>query len=50
MSPLISRIVAAANGTEYFLASWIAVYTIENFGRRKLMIFGAIGVSKRNDQ
>jgi len=37
--------VAAANGTEYFAASWIAVFTIEKFGRRKLMIFGAIGQS-----
>ncbi|CAO1633893.1 unnamed protein product [Sympodiomycopsis kandeliae] len=45
MTPLVSRIVAAANGTEYFLASWIAVYTIERFGRRKLMIFGAFGMS-----
>lgn len=45
MTPVVSRIVAAANGTEYFIASWIAVYTIEKFGRRKLMIFGAIGMS-----
>lgn len=28
-------------GTEYFLASFIAVYTIEKLGRRKLMLFGA---------
>ncbi|KAM3074301.1 hypothetical protein ACMFMG_002887 [Clarireedia jacksonii] len=40
-----SRILAAANGTEYFLASWIAVYTIERFGRRSLMLFGAAGMS-----
>jgi hypothetical protein len=40
-----SRILAAANGTEYFLASWIAVYTIERFGRRSLMLFGAVGMS-----
>jgi MFS family permease len=40
-----SRLLAAANGTEYFLASWIAVYTIERFGRRKLMLFGAAGMS-----
>ena len=38
-----SRILAAGNGTEYFLASWIAVFTIEKVGRRKLMIFGAAG-------
>lgn len=36
-------ILAAANGTEYFLASWFAVYTIERFGRRQLMLFGAAG-------
>lgn len=45
MTPLVSRIVAAANGTEYFLASWIAVYTIERFGRRNLMIYSAFAMS-----
>ncbi|KAL8278128.1 hypothetical protein RQP46_009452 [Phenoliferia psychrophenolica] len=30
-------------GTEYFIASFIAVYTIEKLGRRKLMLFGAVG-------
>jgi len=40
-----SRILAACNGTEYFMASWIAVYTIERFGRRSLMLFGAFGMS-----
>ena len=45
MSPLVARIVAACNGTEYFLASFIAVWTIESFGRRKLMMFGATGMS-----
>lgn len=40
-----SRILAAANGTEYFLASWIAVFTIEKFGRRSLMLFGAAGMA-----
>lgn len=45
MSSLIARIVAACNGTEYFLASFIAIWTIERFGRRKLMLFGAAGMS-----
>ncbi|KAL8746667.1 MAG: hypothetical protein Q9190_001356 [Brigantiaea leucoxantha] len=45
LEPLTSRILAAANGTEYFLASWIAVFTIEKFGRRQLMLFGAAGMS-----
>jgi hypothetical protein len=40
-----ARILAAANGTEYFLASWVAVYTIEKFGRRPLMLFGAAGMA-----
>jgi hypothetical protein len=45
LTPFIARILAAANGTEYFLASWIAVFTIEKFGRRSLMLFGAVGQS-----
>ena len=45
LTPFTSRILAAANGTEYFLASWIAVFTIEKFGRRSLMLFGAVGMS-----
>lgn len=38
-----SRIIAAANGTEYFLASIIAIFLIDRVGRRKLMLFGATG-------
>jgi hypothetical protein len=45
LSPFISRILAACNGTEYFLASWISVFIIEKVGRRKLMLFGAAGMS-----
>lgn len=41
MPPLQSRILAACNGTEYFLASLVAFWTIERFGRRKLMLVGA---------
>ena len=43
MSPFMSRLLAALNGTEYWIASWIAIFTIEKFGRRPLMIFGAAG-------
>ena len=43
LSSFLSRLLAACNGTEYFLASWIAVFTIEKFGRRQLMLFGAAG-------
>lgn len=32
LSSTNSRILAAANGTEYFLASWIAVFFIERLG------------------
>lgn len=45
MSPINARLVSACNGTEYFLASWVAVFTIEKFGRRSLMLFGAAGMS-----
>lgn len=43
MSPTTARIVAACNGTEYFMASFVAIFTIERFGRRKLMLFGVAG-------
>ncbi|KAL0259495.1 hypothetical protein SLS55_005232 [Diplodia seriata] len=45
LSPFISRILAACNGTEYFLVSWVPVFIIEKFGRRSLMLFGAVGMS-----
>ncbi|KAJ1027415.1 hypothetical protein NDA18_003421 [Ustilago nuda] len=42
-SDINSRILAAANGTEYFIASWAAVFFIEKMGRRPLMLGGAVG-------
>lgn len=45
LSAFNAKLIAACNGTEYFMASWIAVFTIEKVGRRKLMIFGAAGMS-----
>ncbi|KAL9623941.1 MAG: hypothetical protein Q9160_001933 [Pyrenula sp. 1 TL-2023] len=45
LTPFLSRVLAACNGTEYFLASWIAVFVIERIGRRPLMLFGAAGMS-----
>ncbi|GMG30724.1 unnamed protein product [Ambrosiozyma monospora] len=45
MSPLNSRILAMCNGIEYFLASWIPLFLIEKLGRRKMLIWGAIGQS-----
>ncbi|EPQ59314.1 sugar transporter [Gloeophyllum trabeum ATCC 11539] len=38
-----SRIIAACNGTEYFMASLIAIFLIDRVGRRKLMLFGSVG-------
>lgn len=43
MSDFLSRLLAALNGTEYFIASWPAVFLVERVGRRKLMLFGAAG-------
>lgn len=43
MSDFMSRLLAALNGTEYFIASWPAVFLVERVGRRNLMLFGAVG-------
>jgi sugar porter (SP) family MFS transporter len=43
MSDFMSRLLAALNGTEYFIASWPAVFLVERVGRRKLMLFGGVG-------
>ncbi|KAI1084192.1 general substrate transporter [Whalleya microplaca] len=43
MSDFMARLLAAINGTEYFIASWPAVFLVERVGRRKLMLFGAAG-------
>ncbi|KAI1437520.1 general substrate transporter [Xylaria sp. CBS 124048] len=43
LSGFLSRLLAALNGTEYFIASWPAVYLVDRVGRRKLMLFGAAG-------
>lgn len=45
LSGLLSRILAACNGTEYFLASWLPVFIVEKTGRRTLMLVGAVGMS-----
>ena len=45
MDGLTSRIMAACNGTEYFLASLVPIFIIEKVGRRTLMLIGAAGMS-----
>lgn len=45
MDGLLSRILAACNGTEYFLASLIPIFLVEKVGRRTLMLTGAAGMS-----
>lgn len=42
--PGMSRLLAAANGTEYFLAALVALPLVERTGRRKLMMIGAGGM------
>lgn len=36
----INKLLAACNGTEYLLASFIPIFIIEKTGRRPLMLFG----------
>lgn len=43
MSPLISRVVAAAGATEYFLANCMSILLIERVGRRPLLLIGCVG-------
>ncbi|KAK0206623.1 general substrate transporter [Desarmillaria ectypa] len=43
LSDVKSRILAACNGTEYFLIALLPLVLIDRVGRRKLMLFGAIG-------
>ncbi|CAI7670240.1 unnamed protein product [Penicillium manginii] len=41
----LPKLLAACNGTEYFMASFIPIYIIEKAGRRPLMLIGAAGMS-----
>ncbi|EGN95888.1 hypothetical protein SERLA73DRAFT_76938 [Serpula lacrymans var. lacrymans S7.3] len=45
LSDVTSRLTAAANGTEYFLASFIAIAVVDRVSRRSLMIIGTVGQS-----
>lgn len=41
----LPQLLAALNGTEYFLASLLPIFTIEKVGRRLYMLVGAAGMS-----
>lgn len=41
----MSRILAAVNGTEYWMSAVVAMFMIERFGRRKLMFVGLVGMT-----
>lgn len=43
MDPMVARILAACNGTEYFLAACASYFVIERVGRRNLMFYCSIG-------
>ncbi|ORY97995.1 sugar transporter [Syncephalastrum racemosum] len=43
--PDLSRLLAAVNGTEYWMSAVVAMFMIERFGRRKLMFTGLVGMS-----
>ncbi|KAL8833137.1 MAG: hypothetical protein Q9170_004469 [Blastenia crenularia] len=44
-SPSVPIAICIGVRSQYFMASWIAVFTIEKYGRRSLMLFGAAGMS-----
>lgn len=41
----LPKLLAACNGTEYLLASFIPIFIVEKAGRRPLMLIGAAGMS-----
>ncbi|CAH0044292.1 unnamed protein product [Clonostachys solani] len=45
LSGFMSRILAACNGTEYFLATIPAIFLVERVGRRPLLLVGSIGMA-----
>ncbi|KAI9252865.1 general substrate transporter [Phascolomyces articulosus] len=40
----MSRLLAAINGTEYWLSAVVAMFFVERYGRRKLMFVGLVGM------
>ncbi|GAW19160.1 hypothetical protein ANO14919_086440 [Xylariales sp. No.14919] len=45
LSGFLSRILAAANGTEYFLATIPTIFLVEKCGRRPLLFVGSTGMA-----
>ena len=39
------KLLAACNGTEYLMASFIPIFIVEKVGRRPLMLFGSAGMA-----
>lgn len=44
-SPSLARFLTGWLGTEYFLAAVLALFVVDRFGRRNLMMFGAGGMA-----
>jgi sugar porter (SP) family MFS transporter len=45
LSPFLSRILAACNGTQYFIASMFSPLLIKHFNRRSLLMFASAGLA-----
>lgn len=43
--PALSRFLTGWLGTEYFIAACLALFIVDRFGRRNLMILGAAGMA-----
>lgn len=41
----LSRFMTAWLGTEYFIAACLALFIVDRYGRRNLMMFGAAGLA-----
>ncbi|CAK7236844.1 hypothetical protein SEUCBS140593_009756 [Sporothrix eucalyptigena] len=45
LSGNLSRILAACNGLEYFIAMFPAIFLVERIGRRPLLLVGSVGMA-----
>jgi len=43
-SPALSRLLTACYGTLYLAAAIVALFIVDRYGRRKMMIVGSIGM------